>query len=316
MTNKNYINIQGWMINELELKGNELILYALIYGFTQDGRSMFRGSISYIMKALRMSNKGVINILSKLIKKGLIKKKISNSGNEYKALVNKVHRLPVNKVPKACEQSSHNNNRDNNKDNKYKERFSNENLSESPSMIVGKNNVGLKDNNKALSNKFSSTNNTPPIKGEAPPELTYDDNIEQTYKTKNKIFEQKGLQIAKYKIKTVKQRQTFDGLRLIDHFKNKGKEKGLTFMEEITLGTIDGGFETQKVKDLNTRNQKLRMILIEAVKKLGYDKCIEMVDWYFNGNGEYSGYSPEGLFNSVTIEKFNNKKGGGRVWKG
>ena len=31
--NENFIAIQGWMINELQLKGNDLIVYALIYGF-------------------------------------------------------------------------------------------------------------------------------------------------------------------------------------------------------------------------------------------------------------------------------------------
>ena len=33
--NENYVLIQGWMINELKLKGNELLIYALIYGFSQ-----------------------------------------------------------------------------------------------------------------------------------------------------------------------------------------------------------------------------------------------------------------------------------------
>lgn len=31
---ENYITIQGWMRTELDLKGNELNLYAIIYGFT------------------------------------------------------------------------------------------------------------------------------------------------------------------------------------------------------------------------------------------------------------------------------------------
>ena len=35
MKNENYITIQGWMVNELKLTGNDLICYALIYGFTK-----------------------------------------------------------------------------------------------------------------------------------------------------------------------------------------------------------------------------------------------------------------------------------------
>ena len=37
MDNENYILITGWMVNELKLKGSELFVYALIYGFSQDG---------------------------------------------------------------------------------------------------------------------------------------------------------------------------------------------------------------------------------------------------------------------------------------
>ena len=30
---ENFIMIQGWMVNMLNLKGNELLVYAIIYGF-------------------------------------------------------------------------------------------------------------------------------------------------------------------------------------------------------------------------------------------------------------------------------------------
>ena len=33
--NEKYITIQGWMVNELNLKGNSLIIYSIIYGFSQ-----------------------------------------------------------------------------------------------------------------------------------------------------------------------------------------------------------------------------------------------------------------------------------------
>ena len=43
------------MINELDLKGNELLVYALIHGFCQDGKSVFKGSLNYIMAWLNIS---------------------------------------------------------------------------------------------------------------------------------------------------------------------------------------------------------------------------------------------------------------------
>lgn len=70
----NYITIQGWMITELKLSGNELLVYALIYGFSQDGNSKFQGSSSYIAEWLNISNVSVFSILKRLINKGLLKK--------------------------------------------------------------------------------------------------------------------------------------------------------------------------------------------------------------------------------------------------
>ena len=48
MKNESYYQISGWMINKLKLKGIELNVYAIIYGFSQDGESEFKGSLKYL----------------------------------------------------------------------------------------------------------------------------------------------------------------------------------------------------------------------------------------------------------------------------
>lgn len=72
MKNENYIVIQGWMRNELNLKGNELMVYALIYGFCQDEESAFTGSVGYIAEWTGATKQTVYNILNSLCNKGLI----------------------------------------------------------------------------------------------------------------------------------------------------------------------------------------------------------------------------------------------------
>lgn len=74
MKDKNYIVIQGWMINNLKLKGNDLIIYAIIYGFSQDGLTKFTGSLNYLEKASGVSRNTVKNSIKKLIDLKLIKK--------------------------------------------------------------------------------------------------------------------------------------------------------------------------------------------------------------------------------------------------
>jgi len=84
MKNTNYITIQGWMINELELKGNELIVFAIIYGFSQDGNSEFTGSINYIKDTLNCSRNTAIKTIKKLVDFGFIKKnQVVNYGVTY-----------------------------------------------------------------------------------------------------------------------------------------------------------------------------------------------------------------------------------------
>lgn len=71
---RSYINIQGWMVSDLHLKGNELLLYSLIYGFSQDDGSRFQGSLKYMSDWLGCTKQTVINTTESLIQKGYLKK--------------------------------------------------------------------------------------------------------------------------------------------------------------------------------------------------------------------------------------------------
>lgn len=70
----NFIAIQGWMRNQLDLKGYELIIYALIYGFSQDGNSKFSGTRRYIAEWCGCSMRTVDNTLASLLDRNLIAK--------------------------------------------------------------------------------------------------------------------------------------------------------------------------------------------------------------------------------------------------
>lgn len=70
----NYIQIQGWMLNKLNLKNNELLIYAIIYGFSQDGESEFNGSLQYLADWCNCTKQGVLKCLKSLLEKDYIKK--------------------------------------------------------------------------------------------------------------------------------------------------------------------------------------------------------------------------------------------------
>jgi len=85
----NYIQIQGWMVSELNLSGNQLITYALIYGFSQDGNSEFTGSINYLCRWLGCSRPTAIKALKELTELNLVDKvQVENNNivfNKYSA---------------------------------------------------------------------------------------------------------------------------------------------------------------------------------------------------------------------------------------
>ena len=78
-----YITIQGWMRTELKLSGNELIVYAIIYGFSQNKQGKFTGSAQYLADWVGCTRRTVMTILNKLVEAKLISKtEISFNNNE------------------------------------------------------------------------------------------------------------------------------------------------------------------------------------------------------------------------------------------
>lgn len=70
---ENFYTVLGWMLNVLELKGNELIVFAIIYSFSQDGQSEFAGSLSYLQTFANIKSQNtVMAMLKSLTEKGLI----------------------------------------------------------------------------------------------------------------------------------------------------------------------------------------------------------------------------------------------------
>lgn len=80
----NYIEIQGWMRTQLDLKGNELLVYAIIYGFSQTENQKFTGSLQYLADWCGATKQGILKNLQSLVDKGLIcKNEIIDNGVKY-----------------------------------------------------------------------------------------------------------------------------------------------------------------------------------------------------------------------------------------
>lgn len=126
----NFYTVQGWMVTELGLRGNELAAYAIIYGFSQDGASKFQGSLTYVAEWLGCDRSTARRVLSRLAEKGLVAKVMAGDGitpNSYTTLPlvkNGECETPL-EVWAKCPQGRGkmpSNNYNNNNINNYKER--------------------------------------------------------------------------------------------------------------------------------------------------------------------------------------------------
>lgn len=131
--NENFIVIQGYMINELNLKGNELLIYAIINGFSQTENQAFTGSLQYLADWTNSTKQGVIKNLKSLVEKNyIVKTEKSINGvkfceyhvTKFNSVVNNVDQSIKQSSTEGSKQSLNNNislNKiSNNKDNKRK----------------------------------------------------------------------------------------------------------------------------------------------------------------------------------------------------
>jgi hypothetical protein len=88
MESKGYTLIQDWML-DLPISYREIAIYAIIYGFSQDGETRFEGSLGYLARKTKASKNTARAALHKLMDEGLIERTIVNKNgvefNTYKA---------------------------------------------------------------------------------------------------------------------------------------------------------------------------------------------------------------------------------------
>ncbi len=136
MRDDSYVVILPFMVKDLQLKGNDLMIFAIIHSFTM-AESSFTGSIQYLMEWTNSTKQGVMKNIRSLIEKGLIEKEEKwVNGVKFNKFTTSKQCLQrwsteftgaVNKVSKGGKQSLPNNKEyikaDNKEDIKEKKRF-------------------------------------------------------------------------------------------------------------------------------------------------------------------------------------------------
>ena len=72
MKDNGFYVVQGWMVNKLKLKGNNLHIFAIIFGFSKDGQSVYNGGNKYLRDTIGSTKNTVIKCLATLMDAGFI----------------------------------------------------------------------------------------------------------------------------------------------------------------------------------------------------------------------------------------------------
>ena len=129
-----YFSIQAWMVTKLNLKGCERDVYAIIYGYSQDGESDYHGSLGYMAELTGYSKNSICTALKNLTEKELITKS-EKEINSIKFCRYQINRDSIQSICTPIQSTCTNNinNKDNNKKSNSKELLQN-----SPTFEFGK----------------------------------------------------------------------------------------------------------------------------------------------------------------------------------
>ena len=76
--NKSYTVVPDFILDFDDLNLTEIVALSVIFGFSMDGSSEFRGSYSYLARKCKCSRQWAISTVASLIKKGYVTKKIDD----------------------------------------------------------------------------------------------------------------------------------------------------------------------------------------------------------------------------------------------
>ena len=84
LRNENYIVIHGWMMNVLKLEKQELMVFAVIHGFSQVEGHRFTGTLDYLCEWCSICKATAVKLLASLVEKNYVTKyEILNGNAKY-----------------------------------------------------------------------------------------------------------------------------------------------------------------------------------------------------------------------------------------
>lgn len=74
LTSNNHFTVAGWMVTDLHLEGWELLVYALVYNFSQGSAGTYTGGTRYLCEWFGLTKPTVLKYLASLCEKGYLER--------------------------------------------------------------------------------------------------------------------------------------------------------------------------------------------------------------------------------------------------
>lgn len=88
-----YIMVYQFMCEEMGLKGGELLIYALIYGYSVSGNGVYKGNVAQICRRTGLKERSAHECLTSLVAKGYITKE------KTPIMTPNIYRINLRRVP-------------------------------------------------------------------------------------------------------------------------------------------------------------------------------------------------------------------------
>ena len=97
------VTIHSFMRTDLNLKGNDLLVYAIIYGYCQEEGCSYTGSLRHLAEWCGATKQGIMKNLNNLLELGLlVKEDVTVNNVKYCSYTTTDHTTEFNGIQQSC----------------------------------------------------------------------------------------------------------------------------------------------------------------------------------------------------------------------
>ena len=112
----NWVHVPGWVVNHIGNTMTEVMAYSAIYGFSQDGKSVYMGSAAYLAGICKCTRQHMMTVLKSMVERGYLERTNKMIDGEFRPCYKAIVPQGIEKTPEGCEPTGEMKSKDETKD--------------------------------------------------------------------------------------------------------------------------------------------------------------------------------------------------------